>query len=93
MKLGIVCFSIAFFASLANCKFLSDPVKSYENHQVLRVEITSKENHETLSSLRGIHFWNEGRIGGNADVMVASEEIEQFKSFLSEKGFCLIFPF
>jgi hypothetical protein len=72
---------------LANCKILSDPVKSYENHQVLRVEIASKESHETLSSIHGIHFWNEGRIGGNADVMVAPQEIEQFKQFLSEQGF------
>ena len=87
MKLGILCVAVAYFATLANCKILSDPVKSYENHQVLRVEIASKESHETLSSIHGIHFWNEGRIGGHADVMVAPEEIEQFKQFLSEQGF------
>jgi len=87
MKLGILCVAVAYFATLANCKILSDPVKSYENHQVLRVEIASKESHEILSSIHGIHFWNEGRIGGNADVMVAPQEIEQFKQFLSEQGF------
>ena len=87
MKLSIYCFTIAIFASLANCKFLSDSVKSYENYQVLRVQINSKENYEILSSIRGIHFWNEGRIGGNADVMIAPEEIEEFKSFLFGKGF------
>ena len=87
MKLGILCVAIAYFATLANGKILSDPVKSYENHQVFRIEIASKESHETLSSIHGIHFWNEGRIGGHADVMVAPEEIEQFKQFLSEQGF------
>ena len=87
MKLGILCVAVAYFATLANGKILSDPVKSYENHQVFRIEIASKENHETLSSIHGIHFWNEGRIGGHADVMVAPEEIEQFKQFLSEQGF------
>ena len=87
MKLGILCVTVAYFATLANGKILSDPVKSYENHQVFRIEIASKESHETLSSIHGIHFWNEGRIGGHADVMVAPEEIEQFKQFLSEQGF------
>jgi len=87
MRLSIICFSIAFFASIANCKVLSDPIKSYENYQVLRVQITSKENYEILSSIRGIHFWNEGRIGSNADIMIAPEEIEEFKSFLVENGF------
>ncbi len=54
MKLGILCVAIAYFAALANCKILSDPIKSYENYQVLRVEIASRENHETLSSIHGI---------------------------------------
>ena len=87
MKLSIYCFTIAIFASLANCKFLSDSVKSYENYQVLRVQINSKENYEILSSIHGIHFWKEGHIGGNADVLIAPEEIEIFKFFLFGNGF------
>ena len=82
MRLSIICFSIAFFASIANCKVLSDPIKSYENYQVLRVQIDSKAKYEILSSFPGIHYWKEGRIGGNADVLIAPEEIEIFKFFL-----------
>ena len=82
MRLSIFCFSIAFFASFANCKLLSDPIKSYEDYQVLRVQIDSKAKYEILSSFPGIHFWKEGRIGGNADVLIAPEEIEIFKIFL-----------
>ena len=78
---------VIVFAFLFNGEVLSAVVKSYENYQVLRVQITSKENYEILSSIRGIHFWNEGRIGGNADVMIAPEEIEEFKSFLVGNGF------
>jgi len=44
------------------------------------VKVTSKENFELLSLIDGIHFWNEGRIGGNADVMVAPQDIERVKA-------------
>ena len=87
MRLSIFCFSIAFFASFSNCKFLSDPIKSYENYQVLRVKIESKDQFDILSSISGIHFWNEGRIGGNADIMVAPNDIVQVRGYLLEQGF------
>merc|ERR1719315_608847 len=80
MKLFIFSLALSFFASFAYGKVLSDSVKSYENHQVLRVKITSKENFELLSLIDGIHFWNEGRVGGNADVMVAPQDVERVKA-------------
>ena len=85
MRFAILWLVLSVFLSDGNVIFHF--AKSYENYQVLRVEINSKEKYEILSSIRGIHFWNEGRIGGNADVMVAPEEIEEFKSFLFAKGF------
>ena len=87
MKLGIICATLALFATLANGKVLSDPIISYENYQVLRVKIESKDQFDILSSISGIHFWNEGRIGGNADIMVAPNDIVQVKGYLLEQGF------
>jgi len=80
MRLLIFCLALSFFSSLAYGKVLSDPVKSYENHQVLRVKVTSKENFDLLSSIDGISFWNAGRVGGDADVMVAPQDIERVKT-------------
>jgi len=87
MKLGIICVTLALFATLANGKVLSDPIISYENYQVLRVKIESKDQFDILSSISGIHFWNEGRIGGNADIMVAPNDIVQVRGYLLEQGF------
>ena len=77
MKLAIFCVTLVAFANLANGKVLSDPVKSYENHQVLRVKIASEEASNNLSEIAGVTFWNEGRIGGYADIMVAPKDITQ----------------
>jgi len=87
MRLVIFCLFFSFFASLSHGKVLSDSIKSYENHSVLRVKITSKENFDLLSSIDGIHFWNDGHIGGNADIMVTPQDIERVKTNLFKNGF------
>ena len=87
MRFFIFCLALSFFSSLANGKVLSDSVKSYENHQVLRVKVTSKENFDLLSSIGGITFWNAGRVGGDADVMVAPQDIEQVKTVFLHNRF------
>lgn len=63
---------------------IHDPVKSYENYKVFRVEIPTAESFDTLSSFSNLHFWNEGRIGGHVDVMVAPEHISKLEQDLSE---------
>ena len=55
------------FASLFNGEVLSAVVKSYENYQVLRVEVASKEDFERLSSIDGINFWNERMMKGEGE--------------------------
>ena len=87
MKLAIFCVTLVAFANLANGKVSSDPVKSYENHQVLRVKIDSEEASYNLSEILGVTFWNEGRIGGYADIMVAPQDITQVKENLMKQEF------
>ena len=87
MKLAIFCVTLVAFANLANGKVLSDPVKSYENHQVLRVKIDSEETSNSLSEIAGVTFWNEGRIGGYADIMVAPQDITQVTENLMKQEF------
>ena len=64
---------IAFSAS----KSVKDPQISYEGYKVLRVEVPSKTDFEALASLTDIHFWNQGRIGGHADVMVGPDHLKR----------------
>ena len=79
---------IALLTSLVNGeKYDFTEVKSYENYQVLRVEVTSKENFEKLSSIYGIEVWNEGQIGNSTSVMVAPQNIDQIKFHLYKQGF------
>ena len=59
------------FVSLAILAFCNGQ-KSYENYKVFRVDVPSQETFDLLSSFSDIHFWNEGRVGSHADVMVAS---------------------
>ena len=58
---------VIIFASLFNGEVLSAVVKSYENYQVLRVEVASKEDFERLSSIDGINFWNERMMQGEGE--------------------------
>ena len=55
-------FLLALNSALAS--ILTEEVKNYENFQVLRVKTESRNDIETLYGLNGVHFWNEGRIGG-----------------------------
>ena len=87
MKLAIFCVTLVAFANLANGKVLSDHVKSYENHRVLRVKIGSEEALHNLSEILGVTFWNEGRIGGYADIMVAPQDIMQVTENLIKQEF------
>ena len=58
---------VILFASLFNGEVLSEVVKSYEDYQVLRVEVVSQEDFEKLSLIDGIYFWNEGMIEGKRE--------------------------
>ena len=59
---------VTLFTSLFNLEVLSNVVKSYENYQVLRVEVVSKENFEKLSLINGINFWNDRMMEGEEAV-------------------------
>ena len=43
----------------------------------LRVETPTKASYDTLAATSDISFWNEGRIGGHADVMVAPNHLKK----------------
>ena len=87
MRSVIFCLLFSFFVDVKISKVLSDPVKSYENHQVLRVKITSKDNFDLLASIDGLNFWNSGRVGGFADVMVAPNDIDRVKAIFLHNRF------
>lgn len=64
---------VAFFClALAKASILADGPVSYESHQVLRVEVPDRDSFDFLTTLP-VSFWNEGRVGGHADVMVAPD--------------------
>ena len=42
-----------------------------------RVETPTKASYDTLAATSDISFWNEGRIGGHADVMVAPNHLKK----------------
>ncbi len=88
MEKSVTVLLLALFAFAAvNCNVISkDPVKSYENFQVLRVEIPSKESFDLLSSVNGLQFWNEGRVGSHRDAMVAPYNIEEVTQKLASLG-------
>ena len=64
-------------AAFAASKSTKDPQISYEGYKVLRVEVPTKTDFEALSSLPDLHFWNEGRVGGHADVMVGPGHLKR----------------
>jgi len=87
MKSFISCLVLSYLSSHAYGKVLSDSVKSYEDHQVLRVKIISKDNFDLLASIDGLNFWNSGRVGGVADVMVTPNDIDRVKAILLHNRF------
>ena len=42
-----------------------------------RVETPTRASYDTLAATSDISFWNEGRIGGHADVMVAPNHLKK----------------
>ena len=66
---------------------MKEPVKSYENYQVLRVEIPTKSKAEELQAFENLQYWNEGRIGLYADVMVAPNVLQKVTKKLDENAF------
>ena len=73
----------ATLAILALCK----GQKSYENYKVFRVDVPSQETFDLLSSFSAIHFWNEGRVGSHADVMVAPQNLAEVEYKLKRYNF------
>ena len=65
---------VIILAFLFNGEVLSAVVKSYENYQVLRVEVASKEDFEKLSSIDGINFWNERMMQGEGENHINNSE-------------------
>jgi len=78
-------FLLALNSALAS--ILTEEVKNYENFQVLRVKTESRNDIETLYGLNGVHFWNEGRIGGHADIMFQPSLLDNAKNELKKLGF------
>lgn len=77
---SVILLSLLLQLSLGHV--VPEEVKSYENYKVFRVEIGSEADFQTLSSLKNLHFWNEGKRGGFADVMVAPQFIHQVRENL-----------
>ena len=66
--------------------FLDIGINTFEKvnkwaHNILalscRVETPTKASYDTLAATSDISFWNEGRIGGHADVMVAPNHLKK----------------
>ena len=74
------------FVSLAILAFCNGQ-KSYENYKVFRVDVPSPETFDLLSSFSDIHFWNEGRVGSHADVMVAPQNLAEIEYKLKRYNF------
>ena len=81
--------TIQYSASSAKASILLEPAtsKSYEKYSVFRVEVGSREEFDLLSSIGYLHFWNEGRVGGHADVMVAPEALQYVQTQLLNYNF------
>jgi len=70
--------TLAFMAIFGSArKIAENPVVSYEGYKVFRVETPTKASYDTLAATSDISFWNEGRIGGHADVMVAPNHLKK----------------
>ena len=74
MRCVVLLFSVIAFAA---SKSVKDPQISYEGYKVLRVEVPTKTDFKALASFSDIHFWNEGRVGGHADVMVGPGHLKR----------------
>ena len=74
MRYVVLLLTLAAFAA---SKSVKDPQISYEGYKVLRVEVPTKTDFKALASFSDIHFWNEGRVGGHADVMVGPGHLKR----------------
>ena len=85
----VLIFALANILALTQASILLEPAqsKSYENYSVLRIEVHTKEEFDLLSTLGDLHFWNEGRVGGHADVMVSPDALQEVQRQLLRRNF------
>ena len=85
----VLIFALANILALTQASILLEPAqsKSYENYSVLRIEVHTKEEFDLLSTLGDLHFWNEGRVGGHADVMVSPDALQEVQKQLLRRNF------
>ena len=82
---AVVTVAFCLTCTFVGGNIVPETTKSYENYKVFRVETPTRKTFDTLSAISGLHFWNEGRAGGHADVMVAPAHLayiqNQFEHF------------
>ena len=80
----VVIFAVAAILASAKASILLEPAqpKTYENFSVLRVEVHTREEFDLLYTVENLHFWNQGRVGGHADVMVSPELLQEVQKQL-----------
>ena len=80
----VVIFAVAAILASAKASILLEPAqpKTYENFSVLRVEVHTREEFDLLYTMENLHFWNQGRVGGHADVMVSPELLQKVQKQL-----------
>lgn len=65
---------------------IQDKVISYDGFKVLRVEVPEKADFEALENINYISFWNDGKVGGHADVMVKPDDLARMEADLYAKN-------
>ena len=80
----VVIFAVAAILASAKASILLEPAqpKTYENFSVLRVEVHTREEFDLLYTVENLHFWNQGRVGGHADVMVSPDLLQKVQKQL-----------
>ena len=76
-SLVLLKYFLTFFFSLGAARLVSKPLVSYEGFKVLRVDVPNKGSFEALLATPDIQFWNEGHVGGHADVMVSQTHLKK----------------
>ena len=74
-------------AGLCEAKTIAQEAVSYEGHQVLRVDVPTKESFDFLALLPEVDFWNLGKVGGHVDLMVTPHAAAGIKTILASKAY------